>query len=143
MAQSQQRGLFGDLFFLDDTDAADLALVLAHQRRRLGRIRRDNDGQPVLPVLIVEHEVQKLGQHLLRLALLQHDQSQFLVAHLRRFSLCHALPLVSRKRVSCGKVVIVGRLHQIPQRAAQSRPRRWISFASSTSKSVATWPREE
>jgi hypothetical protein len=55
----------------------------------LGRIRRDNDGQPVL---IVEHEVQKLGQHLLRLSLLQHDQGQFLVAHLRRFSWCHALP---------------------------------------------------
>jgi hypothetical protein len=87
LAESLQRRLISDLFVLDDTDAADLAIVLPQQRRGLGQVGRDDDGQPVL---IVEHEVEKLGHHLLWLALLQHDQGQFLVPHLRRFSRCHA-----------------------------------------------------
>ena len=48
-----------------------------------------------------------------------------------------------QKRHACEERFLQNFTARSPQRLAQSMPRRWISRASGTSKSRATWPSDE
>ena len=56
------------------------------------------------------------------------------------------MPIASprpQKRQACEERFLRSFTARSPQRLAQSMPRRWISRASGTSKSRATWPSDE